>query len=127
MAWAPLLNELAGCTVQGCPVELPGYRLLSDRKTCFPQLQKGEGSVPGLLLTDLSAGMRERIGYFASGLGYVDGNCEIVADAQAQEVPVFLPRCEPTTLQRDWHSEGWSREWGQIALNAVGEVCSISA
>ena len=127
MAWPPLLAEVAQSRVKVAEAELPGHGLTQQPGSCFPDLHRSSGSVAGSIASGadgqaLTAEAKERIAYFAAGLGYRPKQLDILQSGQPRQATAYLPQNGDETSGPDWQLEAWQEKWGEIAVFAAQEV-----
>ena len=119
LAWAPLLSCITGGGNGDLVLaSLPDHAVIAPRKDVFPALHAQAGAhAAGLVLSAPSEDTRNRLAFFAQGLG-----CEPrkVTLASGQEALTFVGATE--VHGPPWDELLWQDAFGDLALGACGEA-----
>ena len=78
--------------------------------------------MPGIVLTKVSPETQDRLGYFASGLGWGPEQVQIVIGGHAHAAMMFRPNTPAKNQTDPWDHAAWQERWGALSLLATDEI-----
>ncbi len=117
---APLFEVVAGRSLDGRPVHLPGETVMEAADGAYPVLVPGAG-VDGLLV-ELDDAALARIDFYEACFEYVRHSVDVFVDGEPVTTQVWRPKGASTAGTSAWDISGWSATWGAISVEAAREV-----
>ncbi|MCI2393109.1 NUDIX domain-containing protein [Aliiroseovarius sediminis] len=124
----PLLElVLAGEHYCTRPAMLPGHRVSWVKDQPFPTIEPDpSASAIGLLVEELGDTARARLDFYEGGFDYALKKVAVHPDGTAAPVTaqVYFPAPGLWTPGGPWSLDDWIAQWGEMTLEAAGEVMS---